>query len=57
MNGDVKAAIEVCVSGCSALFGVAIGTVNDYLQAGAFIVAIVSGLAATVYYVRKSRGK
>ena len=27
---------------------------NEYLQAGAFVVAIVSGLAATFYYIRRS---
>lgn len=37
----------------STLFGVAIGTVNEYLQAGAFIVAMISGIAATLYYIRK----
>jgi hypothetical protein len=33
--------------------GFSIAAVNEYLQAGAFIVAIISGLAATLYYLRK----
>ncbi len=55
MTPETKAATEVCVSGCSAIFGVAIGTVNDYLQAAAFLVAIISGIAATAYYVKQGR--
>lgn len=35
----------------------AIALVNEYLQAAAFIVAIVSGISATVYYIRKARSK
>lgn len=46
-----NAATATCVGG--TIFGVAIGTVNQYLQAGAFIVAMISGIAATFYYVRK----
>jgi hypothetical protein len=41
-------------AGASVLtLGVSIATVNEYLQAGAFLVAIISGLAATLYYLRK----
>lgn len=29
--------------------------VNQYLQAGAFIAAIISGLCAAVYYIRRVR--
>lgn len=57
MTPEAKAAVEVGVSASSAIFGVAIGTVNEYLQAAAFLVAIISGIAATIYYVRKSKEK
>jgi hypothetical protein len=33
--------------------GFSIATVNEYLQAGAFIVSMIAGLAATFYYIRK----
>lgn len=33
--------------------GLTIGQLNQYLQAGAFIVAMISGLCAAWYYIRK----
>lgn len=36
--------------------GLSIGTINQWLQAGAFLVSIIAGLAATRYYLKKSRG-
>lgn len=47
------AASATLVSLSSAAVGVAASSVNDYLQAGAFIVAMISGLAATAYYLVK----
>lgn len=47
--------IAAATSGATALFGLTIGELNQYLQAGAFIVAIISGLCAAFYYIRKSR--
>lgn len=40
-------------TGITVVDRLSITTVNEYLQAGAFVVAIISGLAATLYYVRK----
>lgn len=37
------------------LAGMTIGNINQYLQAGAFIVSMIAGLAATRYYLRKSK--
>lgn len=34
-----------------------IAQVNDYLQAGAFVVGIISGLCAAYYYVKKANTK
>lgn len=34
-----------------------IAQVNEYLQAGAFVVGIVSGLCAAYYYIRKANSK
>jgi hypothetical protein len=34
-----------------------IAQLNDYLQAGAFIVAIISGLCAARYYWKKAHNK
>jgi hypothetical protein len=45
------------VAGGATIFGMAIGEFNQYLQAAAFIVAIVSGLCASYYYVRKAHRK
>lgn len=41
------------ISGGSAVAGMTVGQFNEYLQAGAFIVAIISGLCASWYYVFK----
>lgn len=34
--------------------GMTIGQLNEYLQAGAFIVAMISGLCAAIYYIKKT---
>lgn len=41
--------------GTSILAGIAIDDVNKYLQAGAFVVAMVSGACAAYYYIKKAR--
>jgi thiamine monophosphate synthase len=43
------------VSLTSLFTGITLAHVNEVLQAGAFLVAIISGLAATWYYIKKSR--
>lgn len=45
------------LSGGCFTVGFTIGEINQYLQAGAFGVAIVSGLCAAYYYIRKARSK
>ena len=35
----------------SGLAGMTIGQINEYLQAGAFIVAMLAGLSAAVYHI------
>jgi hypothetical protein len=42
------------VCGGSLLFGLSISQLNEYLQAGAFIVAIVSGSCAAYYYLKRA---
>jgi thiamine monophosphate synthase len=42
------------VSGLSTVGGISLSQINEVLQAGAFIVAIISGIAATYYYLRKA---
>lgn len=37
--------------------GITIADVNQYLQAGAFVVSMIAGLCAAVYYIKKSRDK
>lgn len=37
--------------------GVTIVDINNYLQAGAFIVAMISGACAAYYYIKKARKK
>jgi len=39
----------------SAVSALTIGQVNQYLQAAAFVVAIISGLCAARYYWKKTR--
>jgi thiamine monophosphate synthase len=43
------------LSGASTIGGFTLAQINEVLQAGAFIVAIISGLAATFYYLKKSK--
>lgn len=54
---DRVADSATAVSGGAILFGMTIAQINQYLQAGAFIVAIVSGSCAAWYYIRKARAK
>ncbi len=42
--------------GGGIVFGLAIQDVNLYLQAGAFLVAMISGCCAAYYYLKKARG-
>jgi len=39
----------------SLVFGMTIGQINQYLQAGAFLVSIITGIFAIRYYIRRSR--
>jgi hypothetical protein len=39
----------------SGLAGMTIGQINEWLQAGAFIVSMIAGLCAAFYYVKKTR--
>jgi len=48
------AAVATALSGVTYV-GATIADVNQYLQAGAFIVAMISGLCAALYYIRKIR--
>jgi hypothetical protein len=48
-----RVAGTAAASASALTLGVSIATVNEYLQAAAFLVAIISGLAATLYYLRK----
>lgn len=50
-SGD--AGLGIC--SLSFLTGCTVGELNEYLQAGAFIVAMVSGLCAAVYYLKQIR--
>lgn len=38
------------VSGAGAVLGMTVGQLNEWLQAGAFIVSIVAGICAARYY-------
>lgn len=42
------------VCGGSLIFGLGIDQINAYLQAGAFIVAMVSGTCAAYYYLKRA---
>lgn len=57
--GEAAAAVAAGLSSGAALIGATvIHEVNEYLQAGAFIVAMVSGTCAALYYItvwRKNR--
>jgi hypothetical protein len=48
------AAVATALSGVTYV-GATIAEVNQYLQAGAFVVAMISGLCAAVYYITKIR--
>lgn len=55
-NGGVNAAhagLGVAVGSWSA--GISILQINQYLQAGAFIVSMIAGVCAAIYYIRKSK--
>lgn len=43
-------------AGCVAT-GLTIGQVNQYLQAAAFVVAIISGSCAAYYYLTRAKRK
>lgn len=45
----------VVTCGGSFLFGISMQNVNSFLQAGAFIVAMISGICAAMYYVRNAK--
>lgn len=42
------------VSGAGAVLGMTVGQLNEWLQAGAFIVSIVAGICAARYYWLKA---
>ena len=44
------AGVGVATAGGATLFGFSMAEVNEYLQAAAFLVAIISGTAAAIYY-------
>ena len=50
-----KIAATATVAGGTVTAYVSIEVVNEYLQAGAFLVAIMSGIAATIYYLSKRK--
>lgn len=52
-SADRVAASGTVLSSAFTVGASVVHAVNEYLQAGAFIVAIISGLAATFYYVKK----
>lgn len=51
---DRLAATSVGISGTFTLGASVMHSLNEYLQAGAFVVAIISGIAATLYYARRT---
>lgn len=51
------AGASASISIVSFFTGLTLAQVNEWLQAGAFIVAIISGLAATYYYIKKAHAK
>lgn len=55
MNDERIANASSAVFGISAVSGVTWAQVNEVLQAATFVVAIISGLAATYYYIKKGR--
>lgn len=57
MTPESVAATGVGVSMTSTTVGLTIGQVNEWLQAGAFLVAMISGACAARYYHIKSKEK
>lgn len=55
MTPELAAGTGVGISATSTAVGVTIGQVNEYLQAGAFLVAMLSGGAAFLYYRAQTR--
>lgn len=56
MISQQDAARDGLIAGWLAwLAGVSIGAINQWLQAGAFIVSMAAGTAATIYYIKKIR--
>jgi len=57
VNGtaDKLADAATGVSAAALFGGMTIGQINQYLQAGAFVVSMIAGLCAAFYYVRKAR--
>ena len=51
---DRAADVAAATSGASFGVGMTIGQLNQYLQAAAFVVAIISGLCAARYYIKRS---
>jgi thiamine monophosphate synthase len=51
---DKAANALASVSGVTTILGFTLAEINELLQAGAFIVAIISGMAATFYYIKKA---
>lgn len=41
-------------AGGTFLFGLTIGQLNQYLQAGAFVLTMISAACAAMYYVKKT---
>ena len=54
MNDRIANALA-STSFASFLGGLTLAQINEWLQAGAFIVAIISGICAARYYWKKSK--
>lgn len=54
---DRAADTAAAASGAATIVGASIGQINQYLQAAAYIVAMVSGICAAYYYIRKAHKK
>lgn len=52
--GEKAADAATGVCGLSFLAGCTITQLNEYLQAGAFIVSILTGICCGAYYLRKA---
>lgn len=55
MNHDRLADAGLTAAGATPIALTFIDELNKYLQAGSLIVAIVSGICAAVYYIRKGK--